>query len=67
MLAGPNRIALLALCAVPALGFGLAPGSLPVATYISSCGGSGQSPTVSTTYVTSHRARPDSSDRSLPR
>ena len=58
MLAGPNRIALLALCALPALGFGLAPGSLPVATYISSCGGSGQSPTVRTSYATSHRPAP---------
>ena len=56
MLAGPNRIALLALCALPALGFGLqVPGAMPVATYMSACGGSGQSPTVRTSYSTSHR------------
>jgi len=58
MLAGPNRLCLLALCVLPALGFG-APlrGSLP-ATYISSCGGSGQSPSVRTSYTTAHHPAP---------
>ena len=56
MLAGLNRIGLLALCLLPALGFGMqVPGAVPVATYISACGGSGQSPTVRTSYSTSHR------------
>ena len=56
MLAGLNRIGLLALCVLPALGFDTrGPGTLPVATYISACGGSGQSPTVHTMYVTAHR------------
>lgn len=56
MFATPNRIALLTLCALPALGFGIQlPGALPVATYISACGGSGQSPTVRTSYSTPHR------------
>ena len=61
MFAGLNRIGLLALCVLPALAFGAhVPGSLPVATYISACGGSGQSPTVTKTYATSHHppARP---------
>jgi len=49
MLAGVNRIGLLALCVLPALGLGArVPGSLPVATYISACGGTDQSPTVRT-------------------
>jgi len=64
MLAGLNRIGLFAVCVLPALGFGShARGSLPLATYISACGGSGQSPTVSTSYVIAHRPapRPDSS------
>lgn len=56
MLAGSNRIGLVALCVLPALGFDArVPGSLPAATYISACGGSGQSPTVRTRYATSHR------------
>lgn len=56
MLAAPNRIALLALCALPALGFGMhVPGAVPLATYINACGGSGQSPTVRTSYATPHR------------
>jgi hypothetical protein len=59
MLAGPNRLGLLALCLLPALVFGArVPGSLPVATYISACGGSGQSPTVNKMYVTAHRPAP---------
>ena len=61
MLAGLNRIGLLALCLLPALAFGAhVPGALPVATYVSACGGSGQSPTVTKTYVTARRppARP---------
>ena len=59
MLAGLNRIGLLALCVLPALGFGAnVPGSLPVASYISACGGSGQSPTVRTSYVPAHRPAP---------
>lgn len=63
MLAGPNRIALLALCALPALGLGLqVPGAVPVATYMSACGGSGQSPTVRTSYSTSLRPAPRPKD-----
>ena len=59
MLAGLNRIGLLALCVLPALGLGAhGPGSLPVASYISACGGSGQSPTVRTSYVPAHRPAP---------
>ena len=59
MLAGLNRIGLLALCVLPALGFdALVPRSLPVATYISACGGSGQSPTVHTSYATARRPAP---------
>ena len=59
MLAGLNRIGLLALCVLPALAFGARlPGALPVATYMSACGGSGQSPTVRTSYSTSHRPAP---------
>src|SRR5262245_40464567 len=58
MLAGLNRIGLLAVCVLPALGFGArVPGSLPVATYMSACGGSGQSPSVRTYYATSYRPR----------
>src|SRR5215467_10671333 len=61
MLAGPNRIVLLALCVLPALGFGArVPGSLPVATYISACGGTGQSPTVRASYSTAHHPAPRS-------
>ena len=52
---GVNRIGLFALCVLPALGFDARVPGLPVATYISACGGSGQSPTVRTTYVTAHR------------
>jgi hypothetical protein len=56
MSAGLSRIGLLALCVLPALGFGVrVPGTLPVATYMSACGGSGQSPTVRTYFVTAHR------------
>jgi hypothetical protein len=59
MLAGLNRIGLLALCVLPALGFGArVPGSLPVATYISACGGTGQSPTVRASYTTAHHPAP---------
>jgi hypothetical protein len=59
MLTGPNRIGLLALCALPALGFGIrTPGPLPPGTYLSACGGSGQSPSVRTSYVTAHRPAP---------
>ena len=59
MLAGLNRIGLLALCVLPALGLGAhGPGSLPVATYISACGGSGQSPTVRKFYTTHRRPTP---------
>ena len=61
MLAALNRIGLIALCVLPALGFDArVPGSLPVATYISACGGSGQSPTVSKKFVGSHRLAPRS-------
>jgi hypothetical protein len=56
MLPGLNRIGLLALCLLPALVFDAhVPGSLAAATYISACGGTGQSPTVRTSYVTAHR------------
>jgi hypothetical protein len=59
MLSGSNRIGLMALCVLPALGFGVhVPGPLPVASYISACGGSGQSPTVRTSYVTARRPAP---------
>src|SRR5262245_14198184 len=59
MLAGLNRIGLLALCLLPALGFGVhVPGSLPVATYVSACGGSGQWPTVRKFYTTHRRPAP---------
>jgi len=59
MLAGLNRIGLLALCVLPALGFDArGPISLPVASYISACGGSGQSPTVRTSHVPAHRPAP---------
>ena len=61
MLAGLNRLGLLALCLLPALVFGAqVPGMLPVATYMSACGGSGQSPVVRTFFVTAHRPAPRS-------
>jgi hypothetical protein len=59
MLAGLNRIGLLALCLLPALVFGArVPSALPIATYMSACGGSGQSPTVRKFYATAHRPTP---------
>ena len=54
-----NRFALLALCALPALGFhARVPGTVPLGSFFYACAGSGASPTVRTTYATAHRHAP---------
>ena len=56
-----NRLALLALCLLPALGIDARlPGAMPVATFTYACQGSGQSPSVRSSYSVARHPAPRS-------